>query len=234
MNKVVSSLREAVADIPDGASIMVSGFASTGAPLNLLDALVEKGIKNLTIIGIGPMQMLPLVEGRQVKKVIVTYAVFQSPSRVSAFEKQYLAGEIDMELVPLGTFVERIRAGGAGIGAFYCPVGIGTAVEERKEKRLLNGKEYLLETALTADFSLIKGYKADRFGNITCRMSARNINPVMAMAGRVTIAEVEEIVEAGKLDPETMAIPAIFVDRVVRAEKRVAWWPGTEPKKRRS
>lgn len=223
MNKVFSSPEEAVADIADGSTIMFGGFGVTGIPFTLIRALCKKGTRNITAVSNSPGGRLEdsdlsiLFRNRQIKKVIASYPVYAD--KVNVFEQQYLRGEVELEMVPQGTLAERIRAGGAGTAGFYTPTGIGTIVAEGKEKRTLDGKEYLLELALKADFALIKAHKADRMGNLTYRMSARNFNPVIATAAKVTIAEVDAIVEVGQLDPETIITPGIFVERIVKGEK---------------
>ncbi|MFC1977328.1 CoA transferase subunit A [Chloroflexota bacterium] len=223
MNKVFSSPEEAIADIADGSTIMFGGFGVSGIPATFIRALRQKGTKNITAIINSAGGRLPnvdlsvLVRNRQIKKLIASYPVY--PWFASPFEEQYLKGEVELEITPQGTFVERIRAGGAGIAGFYTPTGVGTIVEKGKEKKTFNGKEYLLELALTADFALIKAHKADRMGNLTYRMAARNFNPLMAAAGKITIAEVDEIVEAGELDPETIVTPGIYVNRIVKGER---------------
>ena len=223
MNKVFSSPEEAVADIADGSTIMFGGFGVTGIPFTLIRALCKKGTRNITAVSNSPGGRLEdsdlsiLFRNRQIKKIVASYPVYAD--KVNVFEQQYLKGEVELEMVPQGTLAERIRAGGAGTAGFYTPTGIGTIVAEGKEKRTFDGKEYLLELALRADFALIKAHKADRMGNLTYRMSARNFNPVMAMAAKVTIAEVDEIVEVGQLDPETIITPGIFVKRIVKGEK---------------
>ena len=223
MNKVRASAEEAIADITDGSTIMFGGFGVSGIPATLIRALRQKGTKNITAIinsaggRLANLDLAVLVENRQIKKVIASYPVY--PWIASAFEEQYLKGEVELEITPQGTFVERIRAGGAGIAGFYTPTGVGTIVEKGKEKRTFNGKEYLFELALKADFTLIKAHKADRMGNLTYRMVARNFNPVMATAAKITIAEVDKIVEAGELDPETIITPGIYVNRIVKGER---------------
>jgi 3-oxoacid CoA-transferase subunit A len=223
MNKIYSSPASAVADIPDGAIIMVGGFGVTGVPFNLIKALADKGSKNLTIISNSGGGRLPdidlsiVMKNGQAKKLITTYPVYTD--RFTAFEERFLKGEIEMEMVPQGTFAERIRAGGAGIPAFYTPTGAGTRLTEGKEVRVLNGKPYVLEHALIADFALVKAYKADTLGNLVYHRAARNFNPVMATAAKITIVEVSEIVEAGHLDPEAVVTPAIYTDRIVIGEK---------------
>jgi 3-oxoacid CoA-transferase A subunit len=222
--KVISTFSEAVADIPDGASIMFGGFGhAADKPQNLISALKDQGAVNLTMIvngagvsgrlGIGSLGGKPfideeiLIENRQVKKAICS---------VPAFEKQYVAGEVDLEYVPQGTLAEKIRAGGAGIGAFYTPTGVGTLIEEGKEKRVIDGHEMLLEFALTADYALIRAYCADTMGNLVYRGIMRSFNAIMAMAAKTTIVEVDRIVDAGEIDPEHVVTPGIFVDRVVK------------------
>ncbi len=223
MDKIFSSPEKAVADIADGSIIMFGGFGVTGIPFTLIKALCKKGTKNITAITNGPggrvedLDLSILFGNKQVKKVIASFAAYVG--KLTAFEQQYLKGEVELELIPQGTLVERIRAGGAGIAGFYTPTGVGTIVEEGKEKRTFGGKEYLLELALRADFALIKAHKADRMGNLTYRMAARNFNPVMATAAKVTIVEVDDIVEAGELAPETIITPGIFVDRIVKGER---------------
>ena len=223
INKIVSSPQEAVIDIADGSTIMFGGFGVTGIPFTLIQALSKKGTKNITAISnsaggkVEDFDISVLFKSGQIKKLITTYAVYSGI--INAFEQQYAKGEIELEMVPQGTFIESIRAGGAGIAGFYTPTGVGTVVENWKEKRIINGKEYLLELALKADFALIRAHKADRLGNLTYRVTARNFNPVMATAAKITIAEADEIVEAGELDPETIVTPGIFVNRVVKREK---------------
>jgi len=224
--KVCNSFAEAVADIPDGATVMVGGFTGPGGlPQNLILALRNQGARKLTIIanstwGAGKareyIDVSILAENRQIKKAIVSVMADPNPLRSTAFEVQYRAGETEMELVPQGTLAERIRAGGFGIGGFYTSTGVGTPVEKEKEKKMINGKEYILELPLTADYALIRAYKADRMGNLIYRGTARNFNPVMAPAARITIAEVDEIVEPGRLAPEVIATPGIFVKRIVK------------------
>lgn len=231
VNKIYPSCDAAVADIPDGATIMIDGFGGAGGmPQNLLLALRRQGAKNLTIIGnttglggtFGTKPGKPyvdasiLVENGQVKKAIASFPVSPSPSRPTAFEKLYLAGKVELELVPQGTLAERIRAGGAGIGGFYTPTGVGTIIEKGKEKRVINGTEYLLELPLQADYALLKAHKADKMGNLVYRGTSRNFNAVMATAARLTIVEVDQIVEPGELDPEAIVTAGIFVHRLVK------------------
>lgn len=233
-NKVYPSFAQAVADIPDGATIMIDGFGGAGGmPENLLLALRDHGAKELTIIGntaglggsFGTKPTVPyvdpsiLVENRQVKKAIASYPFSPSPSRPTAFERQCLAGEAELELVPQGTLAERIRAGGAGIEGFYTPTGVGTVIERGKEKRVIGGKECMLELPLRADYALIRAHKADRMGNLVFRGTSRSFNAIMATAARVTIVEVDDIVEPGELNPEAIITPGIYVDRIVKRPK---------------
>jgi 3-oxoacid CoA-transferase subunit A len=223
MDKVLVSPEEAVKDIQDGSTIMFGGFGVAGIPFTLVKALYEKGTKGITAITNSPGGRLEdfdlsiLFRRRQISKVIASYLVYTG--KVNAFEELYQKGEVELELVPQGTFAERIRAGGAGIPAFYTPTGVGTVAGEGKEKRTFGGREYLLEHALRADFALIKAHKADGMGNLTYRMTARNFNPVMATAADITIAEVDEIVEVGELDPESVVTPGIYVSRIIKGEK---------------
>jgi len=208
----------AVADIPDGATIMIGGFGGVGVPHALIRALNERALKNLTIIanGTGARQGRPSsVEAHMVAKAIVSFPISPSPRPDDPFEEGYESGAIALEIVPQGTLAERIRAGGAGITAFYTPTGVGTPFAEGKELREIDGRLCLLEHALRADFALIRAFRADAMGNLVYRNAARNFNPMMATAARVTIAEVGEVVEAGALDPEAIVTPGIFVDRVV-------------------
>jgi 3-oxoadipate CoA-transferase alpha subunit len=221
-NKIFSSCAAAVADIRDGATVMVGGFLGRGVPSELLMALRDRGVKDLTIIRndvagsrTNPNDVNILIAAGQVKKVITCFAVFGSPKMVSEMEKAVLEGRAELELSPQGTLVERIRAGGGGIGAFYTPVGVGTAAAEGKEVRNIGGQDMLLETALTADYALVKAHRADRMGNLLYRMTARNFNPLMAMASTTTIVEAEELVEVGAIDPDLVVTPAIFVHRIV-------------------
>ena len=230
--KVVDSFATAVADIPDGAWLMIDGFAGPGGtPQNLIAALRDHGARDLTIIsntaglasviGFGtiagdrPVDIGVLVDNEQIRKVIASFPVSPSPSRPTSFEKVYLEGKVDLEVVPQGTLAERIRAGGAGIPAFYTPTGAGTLMAEGKEVREFDGREHLLEYALKADFALLRGHRADTSGNTVYRGTSRNFNAVMATAAAVTILEVDEVVEVGDLDPEGIHTPGIFVDRVV-------------------
>ena len=222
MKPIYSSAKEAVADIQDGATIMVGGFGLVGIPEQLILALVEKGVKDLTVIsnncGVDEWGLGLLLKDKQIKKMIGSYV-----GENKEFERQVLSGEIEVELTPQGTLAEKIRAGGAGIPAFYTPAGVGTTVAEGKEIREFDGKDYVLEESLRADFSLIRAAKADKFGNLIYNKTAQNFNPMMAAAGAVTIAEVEEIVETGDLDPQTIHTPSIYVQGLLQAnqEKRI-------------
>jgi len=223
MNKVVTSATEAVAVIPDGATIMMGGFGLCGIPENLIAALRERGTRNLTIIsnnaGVDEFGIGVLLKTHQVRKMISTYV-----GENKEFERQCMTGELELELVPQGTFAERIRAGGAGIGGFFTPAGYGTVVAEGKETRVIDGRPYVLEMPLKADFALIKAYRGDPLGNLTYRKTARNFNPMMATAAAVTIAEVEELVQPGDLDPDAIVTPGIYVQKILqgpRYEKRI-------------
>ena len=223
MNKVYASADAAVADIPDGATIMAGGFGLCGIPENLIDALQRKGARDLTVIsnnaGISDFGLGRLLQTRQIRKLISSYV-----GENKVFEEQALNKEIELELNPQGTLAERIRAGGAGIPAFYTPTGVGTVVAEGKEVREFSDRQCLLEHALTADFALVKAWKGDRWGNLVYRKTARNFNPMMATAARITIAEVEELVEPGELDPDGIITPGIYVKRILQGvhyEKRI-------------
>jgi 3-oxoacid CoA-transferase subunit A len=220
MNKVFRSAAEAIADIPDGATILVGGFGLCGIPENLIAALHDKGVRNLTAIsnnaGVDDFGLGLLLQTRQIKKMISTYV-----GENATFEKQFLSGELEVELVPQGTFAERIRAGGAGIAGFYTPTGVGTLVAEGKETRVFDGREYVLERGLRGDFAFVKAWKGDRLGNLIYRKTAQNFNPMIATAARVTIAEVEELVEVGTLDPNAIHTPHVYVHRIIKGEKYV-------------
>jgi 3-oxoacid CoA-transferase subunit A len=223
MNKVLPSAEAAVALIPDGATILMGGFGLCGIPENLIQALRARGTTRLTVIsnnpGVDDFGIGVLLKAGQVAKMIATYV-----GENKEFERQFLAGEIEVELVPQGTFSERIRAAGAGIGGFFTPTAYGTIVAEGKETRVINGKPYVFETPLAADFAFVRAWTGDRAGNLVYRRTARNFNPVMATAARVTIAEVEHLVEAGQIDPDLVATPGIYVKHVIEAlryEKRI-------------
>ncbi|MDF1563098.1 MAG: CoA transferase subunit A [Deltaproteobacteria bacterium] len=218
MNKVLSSAKEAVADIHDGVTIMSSGFGLCGNPENLIQALLEKGVKDLHIIsnncGTTDKGLGVLLAAGQVRKMTSSYV-----GENAVFEKLFLSGELEVELNPQGTLAERIRAGGAGIGGFYTPTGYGTQIAEGKETREIDGKMMVLETALHAEFALVKAWKGDKSGNLVYRKTARNFAPMIATAGKITIAEVEELVEVGELDPDQIHTPGIYVQRIIKGEK---------------
>lgn len=223
MNKVFANAADAVSLIPDGAAILMGGFGLCGIPETLIQALRDRGTKGLTVIsnnpGVDDFGVGLLLKSRQVKKVIATYV-----GENREFERQLLGGEIEVELVPQGTLAERIRAGGAGIGGFFTPTGHGTAIAEGKETRTIDGRTYILEAPLRADFAFIKAWKGDTSGNLVYRRAARNFNPVMATAARVTIAEVEELVSIGAIDPDHVVTPGIFVKHILQGtayEKRI-------------
>lgn len=217
MNKVVASAEEAVRDISDGASIMIGGFGLCGNPENLIRALVKKGVKNLTTIsnnaGVDGFGVGLLLAAGQIRRHIGTYV-----GENKLLEQMVLSGKIELELVPQGTFSERMRAGGAGIPAFFTPTGVGTMVAENKETREFDGRTYVMERGLRADYALIKAWKGDKWGNLVYRKTARNFNPMMATAARVTIAEVEELVEVGELEPDSIHTPSIYVKRIFQGE----------------
>jgi len=217
MNKLVANADEAVRDIPDGASIMIGGFGLCGIPENLIQALKRKNVKNLTTIsnnvGVDGFGLGFLLANHQIKKHIGTYV-----GENKLLEEMVLKGEIELELNPQGTFSERIRAGGAGIPAFFTPTGYGTVIAEGKEVREFNGRPHIMERALQADFAFIKAWKGDKWGNLVYRKTARNFNPMMATAARVTIAEVEHLVEVGELEPDLVHTPSVYVKRIFQGE----------------
>ena len=223
INKVVKDAHEAVNDIPDNVTIMLGGFGLCGIPENCITAILKKGIKGLTCIsnnaGVDDFGIGLLLKTRQVKKMISSYV-----GENAEFERQLLSGELEVELIPQGTLAERVRAGGAGIPAFFTPAGVGTEVAEGKETRAFEGKVYLMEKWLKADFSIVKAWKGDTAGNLIYKGTARNFNPMMASAGAITIAEVEELVPVGELDPNTIHTPGIYVHRIFQGknyEKRI-------------
>jgi 3-oxoacid CoA-transferase subunit A len=225
MDKVVATAAEALRrfGVRDGMTLMVGGFGLCGIPENLILALRDSGVRDLIVIsnnaGVDDFGLGLLLQTRQIRKMISTYV-----GENAIFEQQYLRGELELEFVPQGTFAERIRAGGAGIPAFFTPTGVGTVIAEGKETRIFDGREYVLERALTADLSLVKAFCGDPLGNLVYRKTARNFNPMMATAGRVTIAEVEQIVPVGGLDPDAIHTPGIYVDHLVQGrnyEKRI-------------
>ena len=223
MNKVVNSPAAALEGIQDGMTLMVGGFGLCGIPENSIAQLVKMGIKNLTCIsnnaGVDDFGLGLLLQAKQVKKMISSYV-----GENDEFERQMLSGELEVDLIPQGSLAERCRAGGAGIPAFFTPAGYGTEVAEGKEVRIFNGKPHILESALTADYAIVKAWKGDTEGNLIYKATARNFNPMMAMAGKITIAEVEELVPAGTLDPNQIHTPGIFVQRIFQGahfEKRI-------------
>jgi len=218
IQKISSSVTEALQEIADGSTILISGFGGAGLPIFLLDALLEQGAKELTLVsnnagnqGVG---IAKLIAAGRVKRMVCS---FPRQPESGAFDELYRAGKIELELVPQGTLAERIRAGGAGIGGFYTPTGFGTELAEGKDARVIDGINYIFEKAIKADYALIKADKGDRWGNLTYRGTGRNFGPIMATAARCTIAQVKEIVELGSLDPEVIVTPGIFVKRVVLA-----------------
>jgi 3-oxoacid CoA-transferase A subunit len=217
INKVIKDADTAVADIPDGAILMLGGFGLCGIPENTITALLRKGVKGLTCIsnnaGVDDFGIGLMLKTRQVKKMISSYV-----GENQEFERQLLSGELEVELIPQGTLAERIRAGGAGIPAFFTPAGVGTEVAEGKETRDFNGKTYLMESWLKADFAIVKAWKGDTSGNLIFKGTARNFNPIMATAGKITIAEVEELVPVGTLDPNDIHTPGIYVQRIFQGK----------------
>jgi 3-oxoacid CoA-transferase subunit A len=220
MNKLFTTADEAIAGIPDGATVMVGGFGLCGVPENLIAALVRKGLKGLHTIsnnmGVDGFGLGLMLEAGMIESHIGSYV-----GENKLLETRVIAGDLDLTLVPQGTLAERIRAGGAGIPAFYTATGVGTVVADGKEVREFNGRRYLMETALTAEFALVKAWKGDRLGNLIYRKTAQNFNPMMATAARITIAEVEEIVEPGEIDPDHVVTPGVYVQRIVKGEKYV-------------
>jgi 3-oxoadipate CoA-transferase alpha subunit len=217
VNKIVTGLRYALAGIHDGATIMIGGFGNAGMPRELIDGLIDQGATDLTIVnnnaGNGDAGLAALLAARRVKKIVCSFPR-QADSHV--FDGLYRSGELELELTPQGNLAERIRAAGAGVGAFFSPTGYGTLLAEGKETRLINGKNYVLEYPIHADFALIKALKADRWGNLVYRKAARNFGPIMAMAAKCTIVQVDQVVELGELDPEVIVTPGIFVQRIVQ------------------
>ena len=222
MDKVFPSAAAAIEDMKDGAVIMSGGFGLCGNPENLIQAIHEKGIKSLTVIsnncGTDKLGLGILLESRQIRKMVSSYV-----GENKEFERQFLSGELEVELVPQGTLAERIRAGGAGIGGFFTPTAVGTQAAQGKETREINGKTYVLEMPLLADFAIVRAYKSDRWGNCVFRKTARNFSPMMCMAGKITIVEAEHIVPVGELDPESIHVPSVFVQRVVQGANYQKW-----------
>jgi len=217
MNKVFPNADAAIFDVTDGATVMVGGFGLCGTPENLIEAVRRKGVRNLTVIsnnaGVEGRGVGRWLENRQIRKIIGTFI-----GENKLYEELVLRGELEAELIPQGTFSERIRASGAGIPAFYTPTGVGTVIAEGKDGREFAGRQYLLERSLTADFAFVKAWKGDRWGNLIYRRTARNFNPLMATAARVTIAEVEELVELGELGPDSIHTPSIYVQRIIQGD----------------
>jgi 3-oxoacid CoA-transferase subunit A len=221
-NKVVNTYEEAMAGLTDNMTVVAGGFGLCGIPENLIKEIERQGIKGLTLVsnncGVDNFGLGLLLPKRQIKKIIVSYV-----GENAEFERQMMSGELDVELTPQGTLAEKMRAGGAGIPAFYTATGVGTLVAAGKEQRQFNGRDYILEEAITGDFAIIKAWKADKFGNLVYRKTARNFNPLAATAGKITVVEVEEIVEPGELDPDEIHTPGIYVNRVIQGtfEKRI-------------
>jgi 3-oxoacid CoA-transferase subunit A len=218
MNKVFANADEAIFDVSDGATILAGGFGLCGIPENLIAAVARKGIKNLTVVsnnaGVDDFGLGIWLRNRQVRKHIGTYV-----GENKLFEELVLSGELELELVPQGTFAERIRAGGAGIPAFFTPTGVGTVIAEGKETREFDGRAYVMERWIRGDFAFVKAWKGDKWGNLVFRKTARNFNPLVATAAKVTIAEVEELVEVGELDPDSIHLPSVFVKRIFQGTK---------------
>lgn len=220
INKVFASAAEALKDVHDGATVMIGGFGTAGQPNELIDALIDQGARELTIVnnnaGNGDTGLAALLGKGRVRKIICSF-----PRQVDSwhFDKLYRAGQLELELVPQGNLAERIRAAGAGIGGFFTPTGYGTELAQGKETRIIDGRGYVLETPIHADFALIKAERGDRWGNLTYRMTARNFGPIMASAAKITIATVHELVPLGALDPEAVVTPGIFVQRLVQIER---------------
>ncbi len=216
INKIIKSITEAVSEIHDGATVMIGGFGEAGSPIELIHALIDQGAKNLTVVsnntGSGNVGLAALIANRQVKKMICS---FPRTANSTVFPELYNAGEIELELVPQGTLAERIRAGGAGIPAFYVPASVNTPLAEGKESREFNGQKYVLEYGIKADFSLVKCETADRYGNLLYHATARNFGPIMCTAADITIVQTKSIVAAGQIDPEAVVTPGIFVKKVI-------------------
>jgi 3-oxoacid CoA-transferase subunit A len=219
IDKVLASADDAVRDVPEGATLIVGGFGLCGIPENLIAALVRRGVRNLTIVsnncGVDDWGLGLLLRTRQIRKMVSSYV-----GENAEFERQFLSGELEVELVPQGTLAERMRAGGAGIPGFYTPAGVGTLVAQGKEIKNFDGRDYLLERGVVGDFSIVAAWKGDRLGNLVYRKSARNFNPMAVTAGKITIAEVEELVDVGELDPECVHTPGVFVNRMIVAPRQ--------------
>jgi 3-oxoacid CoA-transferase subunit A len=219
IDKVLASADEAVRDVPDGATLVVGGFGLCGIPENLIAALVRRGVKHLTVVsnncGVDDWGLGLLLRARAIRKMISSYV-----GENAEFERQFLSGELEVELVPQGTLAERMRAGGAGIPGFYTPAGVGTLVAQGKEIKNFDGRDYVLERGVVGDFAMVAAWKGDRLGNLVYRKSARNFNPMAATAGKISVAEVEELVEVGALDPESVHTPGVFVQRLIVAPRQ--------------
>jgi len=222
MNKVVSGPDEAIRDMQDGAVIMSGGFGLSGNPENLIEAIHKKGIRNLTLIsnncGTTDKGLGVLLQAKQVKKMIASYV-----GENKEFERQYLAGELEVELNPQGTLAERIRAAGAGLGGFFTPTGAGTQIAQGKESRTIDGREMIFEKPLRADYAIVRAWKGDKWGNLVFRKTARNFSPMMCTAARITIAEVENLVEVGEIEPDQVHVPSVYVKRIFRGSNYQKW-----------
>jgi 3-oxoacid CoA-transferase subunit A len=222
MNKVVANADEAIRDMQDGAVIMSGGFGLSGNPENLISAIHRKGVKDLTVIsnncGTTDKGLGVLLQSRQIKKMVASYV-----GENKEFERQFLGGELEVELNPQGTLAERIRAGGAGLGGFFTPTGAGTQIAEGKESRVLEGKEMIFEKPLKADYAIVRAWKGDKWGNLVFRKTARNFSPMMCTAARITIAEVEHLVEVGELEPDQIHVPSVYVKRIFQGSNYQKW-----------
>jgi len=217
--KVFNTAKEALFDVQDNATYLVGGFGLCGIPENCINALRDSGVKNITCVsnnaGVDDFGLGLLLQTRQIKKMMSSYV-----GENATFEKQFMSGELELEFCPQGTLAERLRAGGAGIPAFYTPTGVGTKIAEGKEVRDFNGRQYVLEKGITGEFAFVKAWKGDKFGNLIYRKTARNFNPMIATAGKITIAEVEELVEVGELDPDQIHTPGVFVQRIFKTQNQ--------------
>lgn len=222
MNKIFESADQAVADMKDGVRLMVGGFGLCGNPENLIEAIHRKGVKDIDLIsnncGTTDLGLGILLKAKQIKKITASYV-----GENKEFERQFLSGELEVELNPQGTLAERIRAGGAGIGGFYTPTGVGTKVAEGKETRVIDGREYLLEKPLKADFAIVRAWKADKWGNLVFRKTARQFAPMMCKAAKITVVEAEHIVEVGEIEPDEVHVPSIYVHRIVQSRNLQKW-----------
>jgi 3-oxoacid CoA-transferase subunit A len=222
MNKVVANADEAIRDMQDGAVIMSGGFGLAGNPENLISAIHRKGVNNLTVIsnncGTTDKGLGILLQTRQIRKMIASYV-----GENKEFERQFLAGELEVELSPQGTLAERIRAGGAGLGGFFTPTGAGTQIAEGKESRVLEGREMIFEKPLKADYAIVRAWKGDKWGNLVFRKTARNFSPMMCTAARITIAEVENLVEVGEIEPDQVHVPSVYVQRIFKGSNYQKW-----------